>query len=80
MDIRKIKRLIELLERSAVDEIEVQEGEESVRIRRSPPLVAAPGAELRYAAVPAPAPASSRLPTSWKRRPPPRKRRTRATP
>ena len=37
MDIRKIKKLIELIERSKVDEIEVHEGEESVRIRRSPP-------------------------------------------
>ncbi|MCC5858582.1 MAG: acetyl-CoA carboxylase biotin carboxyl carrier protein [Ectothiorhodospiraceae bacterium] len=35
MDIRKIKRLIELLEESGVNEIEIKEGEESVRISRS---------------------------------------------
>lgn len=34
MDIRKIKRLIELLEESGINEIEIQEGEESVRISR----------------------------------------------
>ncbi|OGT36098.1 MAG: acetyl-CoA carboxylase, biotin carboxyl carrier protein [Gammaproteobacteria bacterium RBG_16_51_14] len=34
MDIRKVKKLIELLEESDVDEIEIHEGEESVRISR----------------------------------------------
>ncbi|MEX0732359.1 MAG: acetyl-CoA carboxylase biotin carboxyl carrier protein [Aquisalimonadaceae bacterium] len=34
MDIRKIKRLIELLEESGINEIEIREGEESVRISR----------------------------------------------
>ncbi len=34
MDIRKIKKLIELLEASDVSEIEIHEGEESVRISR----------------------------------------------
>ncbi|HXH03704.1 MAG TPA: acetyl-CoA carboxylase biotin carboxyl carrier protein [Candidatus Competibacteraceae bacterium] len=34
MDIRKIKKLIELLEESGIAEIEIQEGEESVRISR----------------------------------------------
>ncbi|MFO7859147.1 MAG: acetyl-CoA carboxylase biotin carboxyl carrier protein [Ectothiorhodospiraceae bacterium] len=37
MDIRKIKRLIELLEESGINEIEIREGEESVRISRSGP-------------------------------------------
>lgn len=35
MDIRKIKKLIELLEESGINEIEIQEGEESVRITRA---------------------------------------------
>lgn len=35
MDIRKIKKLIELLEESGVSEIEIREGEESVRISRN---------------------------------------------
>lgn len=36
MDIRKIKKLIELLESSGVSEIEIKEGEDSVRISRNP--------------------------------------------
>lgn len=35
MDIRKVKKLIELLEESNIDELEIQEGEESVRITRN---------------------------------------------
>lgn len=42
MDIRKIKKLIELLESSGVAEIEITEGEESVRIARSAPAYAPP--------------------------------------
>jgi acetyl-CoA carboxylase biotin carboxyl carrier protein len=37
MDIRKVKKLIELLEESGINEIEIREGEESVRITRSAP-------------------------------------------
>lgn len=36
MDIRKIKKLIELVEESGINELEISEGEESVRISRSP--------------------------------------------
>ena len=36
MDIRKVKKLIELLEESGISEIEISEGEESVRISRYP--------------------------------------------
>ncbi len=42
MDIRKIKKLIELLEQSDVAEIEIHEGEESVRISRQGTMVPAP--------------------------------------
>ncbi|NOQ36837.1 MAG: acetyl-CoA carboxylase biotin carboxyl carrier protein [Methylococcaceae bacterium] len=45
MDIRKIKKLIEIIEESDIAEIEISEGEESVRITRyssSAPVVAAP--------------------------------------
>lgn len=52
MDIRKIKKLIELLDESGVAEIEIKEGEESVRISRQQNVVAPPPA--MYAA-PAPA-------------------------
>ena len=38
MDIRKIKKLIELLEESALTEIEISEGEESIRLSRTSPL------------------------------------------
>ena len=51
MDIRKVKKLIELLEESGVSEIEIKEGEESVRISRHPT-----GMVHTYAA-PAPYPA-----------------------
>jgi len=39
MDIRKVKKLIELLEESGIAEIEIKEGEESVRISRQPAAV-----------------------------------------
>jgi len=42
MDIRKVKKLIELLEESHIAEIEIHEGEESVRISRNTPGVQAP--------------------------------------
>jgi len=53
MDIRKVKKLIELLEESGIAEIEIKEGEESVRISRMPTGSAVP----QYIAAPAPAPA-----------------------
>ncbi|STV45337.1 acetyl-CoA carboxylase biotin carboxyl carrier protein [Klebsiella pneumoniae] len=40
MDIRKIKKLIELVEESGISELEISEGEESVRISRSAPAEA----------------------------------------
>ena len=47
MDIRKVKKLIELLEESGIAEIEIHEGEESVRIsRNSAPVAAAPVAAI----------------------------------
>ena len=60
MDIRKVKKLIELLDDSGIAEIEITEGEESVRISRyaaGTPVAAAP-----VAAPAAPAPASSPAP------------------
>jgi len=56
MDIRKVKKLIELLEESDVAEIEIHEGEESVRISRN--SSAAPVAVAAPIAAPAPAPAA----------------------
>jgi len=58
MDIRKVKKLIELLEESGISEIEISEGEESVRISRYPK----PGtvtATPAPAAAPPPAPAAA---------------------
>ncbi len=57
MDIRKVKKLIELLEESNIDEIEIKEGEEAVRIsRNSGKLAPAPAyAPAPVAAAPAPA-------------------------
>ena len=56
MDIRKVKKLIELLEESNIGEIEIKEGEESVRISR---YGAQPAAPVAYAAPPAPAPGAA---------------------
>ena len=54
MDIRKIKKLIELVEESGIAELEISEGEESVRISRHGAAV--PQAPVHYTAAPAPAP------------------------
>ncbi len=54
MDIRKVKKLIELLEESDVAEIEIHEGEESVRISRNS-STAAVAIPMQAAAAPAPA-------------------------
>jgi len=65
MDIRKIKKLIELLDESGVAEIEIHEGEESVRISRNSPAPAfmhmppEAYAPQPYAAAPVPAPAAA---------------------
>jgi len=72
MDIRKIKKLIEMLEESNLGEIEIKEGEESIRISRAGS--AAPTAQWMNAPAPAPvaapvaaapvaAPAAPSLPT-----------------
>jgi len=60
MDIRKVKKLIELLEESGISELEISEGEESVRISRHPriamqaPMAAAlPTAGVAPASAPA---------------------------
>ncbi len=51
MDIRKVKKLIELLEESGIAEIEIKEGEESVRISRASSNTAA-AMPVHYAAPP----------------------------
>ena len=56
MDIRKVKKLIELLESSDVAEIEIKEGEESVRISRASKVAPVP-VQYHSAPVAAPAPA-----------------------
>ncbi|MEB6334138.1 acetyl-CoA carboxylase biotin carboxyl carrier protein [Serratia rhizosphaerae] len=57
MDIRKIKKLIELVEESGISELEIAEGEESVRISRAAPAQAYPVMQQAYAAPAQPAPA-----------------------
>ncbi|TLX46923.1 acetyl-CoA carboxylase biotin carboxyl carrier protein [Pseudoalteromonas phenolica] len=65
MDIRKIKKLIELVEESGIAELEITEGEESVRINRhsSAPVIAA---QPQHYAAPAPvaAPAAAPAPAA----------------
>lgn len=50
MDIRKIKKLIELVEESGISELEISEGEESVRISRAAPVASFPVMQQAYAA------------------------------
>ena len=68
MDIRKVKKLIELLEESNIDEIEISEGEESIRISRTSRLAAAPAQYAFQAAQQAPmqmsAPAAPEAPAA----------------
>ena len=75
MDLRKLKKLIDLVEESGIAEIEVTEGEEKVRITRSTvaqtvyapaPVAAAPAAPAPPAAVPAAAPAARDLSAAQK--------------
>ena len=54
MDIRKVKKLIELLEESGIDELEIKEGEESVRISRHSNKQPTYAAQPVYAPAPAP--------------------------
>lgn len=66
MDIRKIKKLIELVEESGISELEITEGEESVRIHRGGHQTGGQQmAPMQYAPqqlAPAPAPASAAAP------------------
>ena len=71
MDIRKVKKLIELLEESGIAEIEISEGEESVRISRYPqgmavaaPQFMAPMSQAAAAPAPAAAPATAPAPAA----------------
>jgi acetyl-CoA carboxylase biotin carboxyl carrier protein len=61
MDIRKVKKLIELLEESGIAEIEIKEGEESVRISRTSQI---PAAQTYYAPAPMAAPAPAAAPAA----------------
>jgi len=64
MDIRKVKKLIELLEESGIAEIEIKEGEESVRISRSSSLTVAPAPMVAAAPLAAPAVAPAPAPVA----------------
>ena len=68
MDIRKVKKLIELLEESNINELEITEGEESVRIHRvgssaqAVPMQYAP--QPQYAPAPVAAPSTAAAPVA----------------
>ena len=66
MDIRKIKKLIELVEESGIAELEITEGEESVRINRhsSAPVIAAQPQQFAAAPAPVAAPAAAPAPAA----------------
>lgn len=67
MDLRKLKKLIDLVEESGIAEIEVTEGEEKVRITRTiatAPVYAAPVPAAAPAATPAAAPVAASAPAA----------------
>ena len=70
MDIRKIKKLIELIEESDIAEIEIHEGEESVRINRyssTQPVAVAPSPAVAApaSASTVPEPAAATISADW---------------
>jgi acetyl-CoA carboxylase biotin carboxyl carrier protein len=72
MDIRKVKKLIELLEESGISELEISEGEESVRISRHPRggvQVAAQPAPIMHATPAAPPPPATAATSAGERAP-----------
>ncbi len=65
MDIRKVKKLIELVEESGISELEITEGEESVRISRGATVAAVAPVAAPVAPAPiAPAPAGEAAPAA----------------
>lgn len=64
MDIRKVKKLIELLEESGIDELEIKEGEESVRISRHSKTPAQQYYAPAPMHAPAPAPVAAAAPAA----------------
>ena len=61
MDLRKLKKLIDLVEASGIAELEITEGEEKVRIAKSiagAPMMMAHAPQMMHAPAPAPAPAA----------------------
>ena len=70
MDLRKLKKLIDLVQESGIGEIEITEGEEKVRISRQlaaqPMLMASPGMQpmMAASAMPAAAPAAAPAPAA----------------
>ena len=75
MDIRKVKKLIELLEESGIAEIEIKEGEEAVRISRMPTGTVVPQYFSSPAAPPVAAAAAAAPPAPAAAPPPPLARR-----
>jgi acetyl-CoA carboxylase biotin carboxyl carrier protein len=63
MDLRKLKKLIDLVQESGIGEIEITEGEERVRIARGGHVTVTPAAAAP-AAVPAPAPTAAPAPAA----------------
>lgn len=64
MDLRKIKKLIDLLEESNLAELEIKEGEEVVRLSRVPKGSMTMAAPMTVATAPAPAPVAAAAPAA----------------
>jgi len=59
MDLRKLKKLIDLVEASGIAELEITEGEEKVRIAKGGQVTVAPAAAVAAATPPSPTPAAT---------------------
>ena len=66
MDIRKVKKLIELIDETGVMEIEIKEGEESVRISRGSTQIATSSPQIFTTPVPPP-PLTQTLAHRWQK-------------
>ena len=64
MDMRKIRKLIELIQETGVAEIEIKEGEQSVRISRASSVSTAPAPAMHYMQAPQAAPAPAAAPAA----------------
>ena len=78
-DIRKVRRLVELMKEHDLSEVDLRQGDMRIQLRSSSEPVIAPGAVVPAAAVPAPVPAAAPAPAPEPAAAAPARRRPRAS-